>query len=135
MPPAIRTIGAIAVVAGIGVLDTVVSSRLPFSILYFVPIMGAAWYGNRTHGLIVAIAAVAARREEHAQHDCRYRSSHHHCLREGSHTVTQAWALPKSRWSCEPMPGQPERSTIHNCALCYRQLILQRIYSGGSSPG
>ena len=61
MPPAIRTIGAIAVVAGIGVLDTVVSSRLPFSILYFVPIMGAAWYGNRTHGLIVAIAAVAAR--------------------------------------------------------------------------
>ncbi len=48
-------------VAGIGVLDAVVSSRLPLSILYFIPIMGAAWYGNRTHGLIVAIAAIAAR--------------------------------------------------------------------------
>ena len=61
MPPAIRTIGAIAVVAGIGVLDAVVSSRLPFSILYFLPVIGAAWYATRTHGLVVAIAAVAAR--------------------------------------------------------------------------
>src|SRR5438132_8710963 len=61
MPPAIRTIGAIAVVAGIGVLDAVLSSRLPFSILYFLPVMGAAWYANRTHGLVVAVAAVAAR--------------------------------------------------------------------------
>jgi diguanylate cyclase (GGDEF)-like protein len=61
MPPAIRTAGAIAVVAGIGVLDAVVSSRLPFSILYFLPVMGAAWYANRTYGVIVAIAAIAAR--------------------------------------------------------------------------
>src|SRR5438876_8649564 len=61
MPPAIRTIGAIAVVAGIGVLDAVVSSRLPFSILYFLPVIGASWYATRTHGLVVAIAAVAAR--------------------------------------------------------------------------
>jgi diguanylate cyclase (GGDEF)-like protein len=61
MPPTVRTIAAIAVVAGIGVLDAIVSSRLPFSILYFVPVIGAAWYANRTHGLIVAIAAIAAR--------------------------------------------------------------------------
>ena len=61
MPPAIRTVSAIAAVAGIGVLDAVVSSRLPFSILYFLPVIGVAWYGNRTHGLIVAISAVAAR--------------------------------------------------------------------------
>jgi diguanylate cyclase (GGDEF)-like protein len=61
MPPAIRTLGAIALVAGIGILDTAVSSRLPFSILYFAPVAAAAWYGNRTHGTVVALAALAAR--------------------------------------------------------------------------
>jgi len=61
MPPGIRTAGAIALVAGIGALDAVVSARLPFSILYFIPVMAAAWYANRTHGLVVAIAAIAAR--------------------------------------------------------------------------
>ncbi len=61
MHPTIRTLGAIAVVAGIAVLDTVVSSRLPFSILYFVPVIAASWYGNRYHGLAVAIAATTAR--------------------------------------------------------------------------
>lgn len=61
MPPTIRTLGAIAAVAGIGVLDAVVSSRLPFSILYFVPVIAATWYANRHHGLVVAIAATAAR--------------------------------------------------------------------------
>ena len=61
MPPTIRTLGAIAAVAAIALLDIVVSSRLPFSILYFVPVIGASWYGNRYHGLAVAIAATGAR--------------------------------------------------------------------------
>ena len=61
MPPSIRTLGAVALVAGIGVLDALVSARLPFSILYFLPVMAAAWYANRTHGLVVAAAAIAAR--------------------------------------------------------------------------
>jgi diguanylate cyclase (GGDEF)-like protein len=61
MPPTIRTLGAIVAVAGIAVLDTVVSSRLPFSILYFVPVIAASWYGKRYHGLTVAIAATVAR--------------------------------------------------------------------------
>ena len=61
MLTAIRTGGAIALVAAIGLLDAVVSPRLPFSILYFLPVMAAAWYANRTQGLIVAVAATAAR--------------------------------------------------------------------------
>jgi diguanylate cyclase (GGDEF)-like protein len=61
MPPSIRTLGAIALVAGIGVLDAVVSARLPFSILYFAAVIAAAWYGGRAHGIVVAIAATAAR--------------------------------------------------------------------------
>ena len=61
MPLSIRTLGAIALVAGIGVLDAVVSPRLPFSILYFIPVMAAAWFASRTHGLVVAAAAIAAR--------------------------------------------------------------------------
>ena len=61
MPPTIRTIAAIAAVAGLGVLDGIVSARLPFSVLYFAPVIAAAWFGNRVHGLVVAIAAVAAR--------------------------------------------------------------------------
>jgi diguanylate cyclase (GGDEF)-like protein len=61
MPLPIRTIAAIALVAGLGVLDGVVSSRLPFSILYFAPVIAIAWFGSRTGGLLVAIAAVAAR--------------------------------------------------------------------------
>ena len=61
MPPTIRTLGAIAAVAAIALLDMVVSSRLPFSILYVIPVIGASWYGNRYHGLAVAIAATTAR--------------------------------------------------------------------------
>ena len=61
MPPTIRTVAAIALVAGLGVLDGIVSSRLPFSILYFAPVIAGAWYGNRVHGLIVAVVAVIAR--------------------------------------------------------------------------
>jgi len=61
MPRAIRTIGAIAAVAGIGALDAAVSARLPFSILYFLPVMAAAWYASRTHGFLVAVAAIASR--------------------------------------------------------------------------
>ena len=61
MLTAVRTSGAIALVAAIGLLDAVVSPRLPFSILYFLPVMAAAWYANRTQGLIVAVAAIAAR--------------------------------------------------------------------------
>jgi diguanylate cyclase (GGDEF)-like protein len=61
MLTAIRTAGAIALVAAIGLLDAVVSPRLPFSILYFLPVMAAAWYASRTQGLIVAVAATAAR--------------------------------------------------------------------------
>ena len=61
MPPTIRTVAAIALVAGLGVLDGIVSSRLPFSILYFAPVIACAWYGNRVHGLAVAAAAVIAR--------------------------------------------------------------------------
>jgi diguanylate cyclase (GGDEF)-like protein len=61
MPPTVRTLGAIAAVAGIAVLDMVVSSRLPFSILYFAPVIAASWYGNRYHGLAVAIVATTAR--------------------------------------------------------------------------
>ena len=61
MPPAIRTVGAIALVAGIGVLDAAISARLPFSILYFVPVVGATWYVGRGAGLVVAGVAIAAR--------------------------------------------------------------------------
>jgi diguanylate cyclase (GGDEF)-like protein len=61
MPPVVRTLSAIAAVAGIGVLDMVVSSRLPFSILYFAPVVAASWYANKYHGLAVAITATAAR--------------------------------------------------------------------------
>jgi diguanylate cyclase (GGDEF)-like protein len=61
MPPIIRTLGAIAAVAAIALLDMVVSSRLPFSILYFVPVIAVSWYGNRYHGLAVGIAATTAR--------------------------------------------------------------------------
>jgi diguanylate cyclase (GGDEF)-like protein len=61
MPSAIRTLGAIAAVAMIAVLDMAVSARLPFSILYFVPVIAASWYGSRYHGLAVAITATAAR--------------------------------------------------------------------------
>lgn len=61
MHPAIRTVGAIALVAGIGVLDAAVSARLPFSILYFVPVVMASWYAGRSHGLVVAVVAIAAR--------------------------------------------------------------------------
>ena len=56
-----RTVGAIALVAGIGVLDALVSARLPFSILYFAPVIGATWYIGRGHGLVVAVVAIAAR--------------------------------------------------------------------------
>ena len=56
-----KTIGSIAAVAGIALIDAAVSPRLAFSILYFVPIVVASWYGTRGHGLIVAIAATAAR--------------------------------------------------------------------------
>jgi diguanylate cyclase (GGDEF)-like protein len=48
-------------VAGIGVLDAAISPRLPLSILYFVPVIGSAWYANRNHGLVVAAVATAAR--------------------------------------------------------------------------
>lgn len=61
MPPTIRTAGAILLVVGIGVLDASVSSRLPFSILYIVPVIGATWYAGKSHGLVVAICAIAAR--------------------------------------------------------------------------
>jgi hypothetical protein len=61
MLTAIRTGAAIALVAAIGLLDAMVSPRLPFSILYFLPVIAAAWYANRTQGLIVAVAAAAAR--------------------------------------------------------------------------
>jgi len=61
MLTALRTGGAIALVAAVGLLDAVVSPRLPFSILYFLPVMAAAWYATRTQGLIVAVAAIAAR--------------------------------------------------------------------------
>jgi diguanylate cyclase (GGDEF)-like protein len=61
MSAAIRTAGTIAVVAGIAVLDALVSARLPFSILYFAPVVAAAWYGNRNHGLVVAVVAIVAR--------------------------------------------------------------------------
>ena len=61
MPFSVRTAGAIALVAGLGVLDAVVSPRLPFSILYFVPVMAAAWFGNRAHGFVVAVAAIGTR--------------------------------------------------------------------------
>src|SRR5919198_4522237 len=61
MSPAIRTAGAIALVAGIGILDALVSARLPFSILYFAPVIGATWYIGRSQGLVVAVVAIAAR--------------------------------------------------------------------------
>jgi len=61
MPLPIRTAGAIVVVAGIAVLDSLVSARLPFSILYFAPVVAAAWYGDRNHGLVVAVVAIVAR--------------------------------------------------------------------------
>jgi len=48
-------------VAGIGALDAIVSPRLPFSILYFIPVIAAAWFGSRAHGFVVAVAALAAR--------------------------------------------------------------------------
>lgn len=61
MPLSLRTAGAIALVAGIGALDAIVSPRLPFSILYFIPVIAVAWFGTRAHAFVVAIAALAAR--------------------------------------------------------------------------
>jgi len=61
MHRAIRTAGAIVAVAGIGVLDAAASARLPFSILYFLPVIATAWYASRTGGFVVATAAIAAR--------------------------------------------------------------------------
>jgi diguanylate cyclase (GGDEF)-like protein len=61
MLTAMRTTGAVALAAAIGLIDAVVSPRLPFSILYFLPVIGAAWYANRSHGLVVAVAAASAR--------------------------------------------------------------------------
>src|ERR1700741_3986092 len=61
MPLSLRTAGAIALVAGIGALDAIVSPRLPFSILYFIPVIAVAWFGSRAHGFVVAVAALAPR--------------------------------------------------------------------------
>src|SRR6266850_5810418 len=61
MHRAIRTAGAIVAVAGIGVLDAAASARLPFSILYFLPVIATAWHASRTGGFVVATAAIAAR--------------------------------------------------------------------------
>ncbi len=61
MPRPVRTAGAIAVVAGVGLVDAAVSPRLPFAILYFLPVIAIAWYASRAHALVVAAAAIAAR--------------------------------------------------------------------------
>jgi diguanylate cyclase (GGDEF)-like protein len=61
MARSLRTAGAIAMVAGIGILDAAISSRLPFSILYFAPVIGSTWYVSRSHGLVVAVVATTAR--------------------------------------------------------------------------
>lgn len=41
--------------------DTVVSPRLPFAILYFLPVIAIAWYASRGHAMVVAAAAITAR--------------------------------------------------------------------------
>jgi diguanylate cyclase (GGDEF)-like protein len=61
MPPSAKTAGAIVAIAGIGVLDAALSARLPFAILYFLPVILVAWHGQRTHALAVAAVAIAAR--------------------------------------------------------------------------
>jgi len=47
----------IALVAFVAYLDGLTSALIAFSIFYVVPIVIAAWYGNRTMGVAIAIAS------------------------------------------------------------------------------
>ena len=51
-------VSASFVVAGlVGLLDAASSAYIAFSIFYVVPIALAAWYGNRTIGVVTAVAS------------------------------------------------------------------------------
>lgn len=49
--------GCLALVATVAYLDGLSSAYIAFSIFYIVPIALAAWYGDRTIGLVVAVAS------------------------------------------------------------------------------
>jgi hypothetical protein len=51
------TLGCLALVATVAYLDALSSAYIAFSIFYVVPIALAAWYGDRTIGLVVAVAS------------------------------------------------------------------------------
>jgi signal transduction histidine kinase len=50
-------LGCLALVALVAFLDGLTSAFIAFSIFYVVPIVIAAWFGNRTIGLVVAVAS------------------------------------------------------------------------------
>jgi signal transduction histidine kinase len=50
-------LGCLALVATIAYIDGLSSAYIAFSIFYVVPIALAAWYGDRTVGLVIAVAS------------------------------------------------------------------------------
>ncbi len=50
-------LGCLALVATIAYIDGRSSAYIAFSIFYVVPIALAAWYGDRTVGLVIAVAS------------------------------------------------------------------------------
>lgn len=50
-------LGCLAVVATVAYIDGLSSAYIAFSIFYVVPIALGAWYGNRTIGIVVAVAS------------------------------------------------------------------------------
>ncbi|MGZ5295740.1 MAG: hypothetical protein ACXWEG_09750 [Actinomycetota bacterium] len=50
-------LGCLALVATVAYLDGLTSAFIAFSIFYVVPIVIAAWYGDRTIGFVVAVAS------------------------------------------------------------------------------
>jgi diguanylate cyclase (GGDEF)-like protein len=61
MPPQSRFPAAIAAIVVIAAVDSLAGSRLPLSVLYFVPVTYAAWTLPRSSALIVAVIAATAR--------------------------------------------------------------------------
>jgi hypothetical protein len=50
-------LGCIALVATVAYIDKLSSAYIAFSIFYIVPIAFAAWYGDRTIGIVTAVAS------------------------------------------------------------------------------
>jgi diguanylate cyclase (GGDEF)-like protein len=61
MSPSGRAVVALIAVGLVAVIDTFAGARLPFSILYFLPIAFTAWTAGRRPGFLIAAAAAMAR--------------------------------------------------------------------------